>query len=428
MSDKSKSFDEVGPFVVPAPTRVASPHGLPPVRRIPSSLAPIVRVGAPRLLARIVTRVHADVPSLARGGPRARGPINEAVSVALDGYVDLACGSSTDGAVVVEHFRALGRAQALAGSSTRSVQISLQTAAQVVWEAVEQLTSREDLEGSAVSNLGRSLADYLHHLSIEVERGFAEIRDASTSEQACLLRAVIGKETAAPIADLASRAGWGGGETVVVMVAAVRAVPLQVEVPASASFVVGWSGAVAVVLTDQDHVAAAQAVLLGVAPPSLVAVSWPVPLAQARGAYRWARRALRLASSGRIRVGGRLIDCAEHRTLLWREADSELLETLTVDLLAPLLQKTLFRRIELGQTLERWLEFNESAPDLAGALGVHRNTVHNRLHELRDLFGSRLDDPEDRMALRACLGSMLPRWQDDYRAHRRPRQSRARRE
>ena len=173
--------------------------------------------------------------------------------------------------------------------------------------------------------------------------------------------------------------------------------------------------------TAGDVVAVREA-LLRLGPEVVVAESWPIELHQAWHGFRWTRNALALARSGRLPYDGRVIDCAAHRTQLWREADRPLLEAISDDLLAPLLALKPHQRLMLGLTLERWLEFNESATCLGKALGVHPHTVYNRLRELRALYGDRLDNPDDRLALRACLGLVLRQWQAEYRQRRRTRQ------
>lgn len=81
----------------------------------------------------------------------------------------------------------------------------------------------------------------------------------------------------------------------------------------------------------------------------------------------------------------------------------------------------------MAETLKRYLEFNESAPALGKALGgLHQNTVRYRLHVLDDLYGERLEDPDTRMELRACLPMVLPAWRTEVEMRRRRRAGRIR--
>lgn len=391
----------------------------PPVRSVPATLAPLIRSMTPQLRQQIVARIHQEVPPLARAGMRMQRPVREAVAIALAEFIEIAAGAG--GARLDEHFRGLGRSQALVGGSTRPVQSALQAAAEVAWEALDHTARRERWSGPTVAELGRSLADYFHHLGREVERGFAAARKEAASSRGRLVKAVMGEDRESAIGELAAEVDWQAADPVVVVVAELHSTALRADLPTPDSVFIGWDRDVAVALTDESHVDLASDVLLSAGRLVKVAVSWPVSLSEARHGYEWARRALRLARDGRLRPAGRVIECRAYRTLLWREADGPLLATLSNDLLAPLLAKKPHRRVELAQTLERWLEFNESAPALAEALGVHPNTVRNRLRDLRALYGDRLDDLDDRLALRACLRSMLPQWREEQSTRRRRR-------
>lgn len=58
---------------------------------------------------------------------------------------------------------------------------------------------------------------------------------------------------------------------------------------------------------------------------------------------------------------------------------------------------------ELLETLEAFLDSSCSTTSAAGRLGVHRNTVANRVRRVTDVLGIRLDDPETRLSLQlAC--------------------------
>lgn len=70
-------------------------------------------------------------------------------------------------------------------------------------------------------------------------------------------------------------------------------------------------------------------------------------------------------------------------------------------LLAPLLKAD--QDGELTRTLETYLDRESSATLTAAELGVHRNTVLNRLDRLRSLLTVDLDDPDERLAVQlAC--------------------------
>jgi DNA-binding PucR family transcriptional regulator len=71
--------------------------------------------------------------------------------------------------------------------------------------------------------------------------------------------------------------------------------------------------------------------------------------------------------------------------------------------LAPFDGLTSKRRARLGETLLAWLQSRSSAPDLATQLGVHPQTVRYRLRQLEELFGDRLNGPDERLNLEVTL-------------------------
>ena len=71
--------------------------------------------------------------------------------------------------------------------------------------------------------------------------------------------------------------------------------------------------------------------------------------------------------------------------------------------LAPLASETELSRERLGSTLDAWLRHRGRTEAVAKALHVHPQTVRYRLARLRELFGSRLDDPDGRFELELAL-------------------------
>jgi len=65
---------------------------------------------------------------------------------------------------------------------------------------------------------------------------------------------------------------------------------------------------------------------------------------------------------------------------------------------------------ELIQTLETYLDNQSSPTETANVLGIHRNTVLNRIEKLRSLLTVNLDDPDERLAVQlACRVVKLKR-------------------
>ena len=60
-------------------------------------------------------------------------------------------------------------------------------------------------------------------------------------------------------------------------------------------------------------------------------------------------------------------------------------------------------RARLTETLRAWLDRPGQVQAVAAELGVHPQTVRYRLRQLRELFGTRLEDPEARFELSLAL-------------------------
>ncbi|GAA2844398.1 helix-turn-helix domain-containing protein [Crossiella cryophila] len=132
------------------------------------------------------------------------------------------------------------------------------------------------------------------------------------------------------------------------------------------------------------------------------AVGLPVPLAEAAMSLRGARRALRLVQ--RNLLPDRPVTwCADELPTLCLFADEFLIGELARRCLTPLDDLTPKQRRRLADTLLAWLSSRRNALEIAADLDVHPQTVRYRLHQLERLFGDRLTDPDQRLALELAL-------------------------
>ncbi|HBO54068.1 MAG TPA: transcriptional regulator, partial [Janibacter terrae] len=58
----------------------------------------------------------------------------------------------------------------------------------------------------------------------------------------------------------------------------------------------------------------------------------------------------------------------------------------------------------LAETLRAWLLLQGRRELVAESLHVHPQTVRYRMNQVRDLFGERLDDPDEVLAILLALG------------------------
>lgn len=102
---------------------------------------------------------------------------------------------------------------------------------------------------------------------------------------------------------------------------------------------------------------------------------------------------------------GRAVQAGESSAtqLLLQLGPPELLSSYSDAVLSPLDSLDARERIELLHTLEEWVQVNGAWEAAAAALGVHRNTVRNRIARVAALTGRTLDRADQRMELWLAL-------------------------
>ena len=114
-----------------------------------------------------------------------------------------------------------------------------------------------------------------------------------------------------------------------------------------------------------------------------------------------AKEASVVAQAAGGRSGVQHIDALGVRRILLGWYASESFAAFASSLLAPVFDNDVDG--QLLTTLETYLDSESSATLTAASLGVHRNTVINRVERLRTLLTVDLDDPEERLAIQlAC--------------------------
>ncbi|KDN21795.1 helix-turn-helix domain-containing protein [Amycolatopsis rifamycinica] len=229
--------------------------------------------------------------------------------------------------------------------------------------------------------------EVLIHLSTEAFRA-AQAPSATDLRRDLLRELTAGR----PWAALAARAGWQPPERVmaVVVAAGVRIAPFDPAVLADRT-------------AEQPHLLLpADADLPRLLGPGPAATGPAVRPAEAATSLRWARRAWELRNRGVFPREG-IVRWPEHLTTHWLVADELLTGALAARSLAPLSGLSGNQRGKLAETLDAVLDARGGAPEVARRLGIHPQTARNRLHRLRALFGTRLDDPGERLTLRIAL-------------------------
>jgi hypothetical protein len=285
-------------------------------------------------------------------------------------------------------FRRAGVAEQAAGGDLDRLSRAYQAGGRCALPIMAEL-GRRTHAGVIAAGVDAALrcADILIRLSTEAFR--AAQAPSAADLRRDLLRALM---TGRPWTEPAERARWKPPEQVmaVVVAAGARSTPFDPAVLADLTAEQPYL----LLPADADPKR-----LLGHGP---AATGPAVAPAEAATSLRWARRAWELRNRGVLPREG-LIRWPDHLTTHWLVADELLTSALAARSLAPLSGLSPNQRAKLAETLDAVLDARGGAPEVAGRLGIHPQTARNRLHRLRTLFGTRLDDPGERLNLRIAL-------------------------
>ncbi|MEW2355043.1 helix-turn-helix domain-containing protein [Spirillospora sp. NPDC029432] len=308
---------------------------------------------------------------------------------------------------VREIYAGIGAYEARKGRSLESLQTAMRLCGQVAARLFTQTAARLDWPHETLGRLIESLFAYLDAISEAAADGYARVHDRPGSQREHLrarLHAMLtgdGLADRVAITQLARSTGWGTPSSIAVV--AVRGLAGQAPPLLPPPVLADWQSQVpSLVLPDPDspghrHLLAG----LGDLP---AAVGPTVDLSRGNVSLMWARRALELAETGKIPVGG-VIRCVDHLPTLVASMGLDLIEAAIPQRLAPLMDLNPNQRRRLVSTLLTYLENGRNAAAAAQRLNVHTQTVRYRLSSLEDLFSGELTDPERHLELLLLLHS-----------------------
>ena len=367
---------------------------------VPAGTSFILRARADSLASRVAASVIEEITT---PGEDERHLVAAAFEEGVLNFIDIACGEPDRGPHVYEMFRELGRAFAHQPHDLNALKAAQHVALRISWDEFRSLCTAGTLRTEKMCALVDALLIYLEQLQHQATVGFVTGTQGSQQNilgRRRLARALFSGRPSSEIKPLSEAADWPLPDRLVVVLAVTdtESVPLPVRIPERALMMRDGPRAVIAVSVDD-----APSLVSALGSSSRVAYSWPVEPLLVPDAYRWARRALQLADDGLI--GETTIDCAAYRTILWLHADQALNKLATHEVLAPLAAEKPQQRRVLATTLLVWLRGRESAPAIARRLGIHEQTVRQRLRRLKQLFGTRLDDPHSVLSLLIVLES-----------------------
>jgi hypothetical protein len=251
---------------------------------------------------------------------------------------------------------------------------------------------------------------YIDGLSAESTEGYAQAQSAAAGERARERRRLIGLLLQSPppdehaVAAVASRAGWRVPDRLAVLVADTED-PEALASRLGTGVIATETDAGTLAIVPDPSAPRRRAQLARALEGQTAALGSVVAPADAAVSADRARLAQRLVAEGVL--DGPLAVADDHLAELVLHADRRLAGDLAAAALAPLTQLPDRPREKLEETLRAWLDHRGRVEETAAALGVHPQTVRYRLAQLREAFGTRLDDPDGRFAL--SLASRLAR-------------------
>ena len=381
-----------------------------PWEALPPEVAEVLRPELAALADEIVAELSRGVPDYARP---LEGPFGKAlrtgVEEALGRFISFVANPGTDPDAGREVYVDLGRGEMRAGRSLDALLAAYRLGARVAWRRLAAAGERAGLSPRTLYTLAEAIFAYIDELSADSIEGYAREQAAAAGalqrRRQRLAALLVQDPPAAPatVEAAASNAGLRIPRTLSVLVvesdeSSEGAERLAVRLGPEALVTHQPPLNVAMIPAParrEELEAAVRGRRAAVGPE----VSWQ----DAGISFTRAREVLRLAGEGGIDGDEALIVAERHRMSLLLGADRRLARDVAESALAPLDSETELSRERLGSTLDAWLRHRGRTEAVAKSLHVHPQTVRYRLARLRELFGSRLDDPDGRFELELAL-------------------------
>ncbi|MFC1437922.1 helix-turn-helix domain-containing protein [Streptacidiphilus sp. N1-10] len=380
-----------------------------PWAALPSGLSALIRAENVRLVPEIVQEIRRQIPEYARPLDGRFGVgIQQGAARAVAQFAELVADDRACPEESLQVYRALGRGEWREGRSLDALQAAYRLGARLAWRRYARLARRAGVPAVAMTALAEAIFAHIDEMAAASVEGYAEARAdaAGTLRRARrrLVQLLVG----------------GAAEPVLTECSRAARYPLPERIAAVALRTDGLLGAAAGLRTMPSVLAdlegQGQEPCLFLADPELpgrveqlaavladrTAVLGPaVPVVQAAQSLRWARTvAARLPADAEPG----LVHCDNQLSSVLLLGDEDLVKLLAARRLAPLEGLTGKRRERLEETLLAWLETSSgSAPEVAARLGLHPQTVRQRMRGIDELFGEALSDPDARFEIELAL-------------------------
>lgn len=369
-----------------------------------------LRSELPRVAKLVVAEVMREVPAYDVPFQGRMGQIIEkAVQVSLESFVSLASRSAPrSGAQVgvgAAAARDLGRAEARNGRPVEALLAAYRVGARAAWRELSVQAIAAGVDAATLGRFAELVFSYIDELSAASVAGHNS--ETSSAERARIVhldrltRALLTGAGESELDSAATAASWTPPRTLTAVLVPVERLQHTAAVLDPRTLTLGED------LPGEEHSRAALLVpdaggrsrthlreVLGGRP----AVIGPArPWAQVSESYTRAVRALPLADDEPL-------DADEVLPELVLGADPVALADLRSAALAPFDEVADGAAERLAETLRAWLLLQGRRELVAEVLHVHPQTVRYRMNQVRDLYGERLNDPDEVLAILLALG------------------------
>jgi len=377
---------------------------------LPEEAIAEIRLHLPDVAERVVTAIIAEVPSYEDAFSGSMGEtIRNAVQLALGGFLSLADGRRgsdprTPAAPAVEGAYQLGRGEARSGRSNDALLSAYRIGARVSWHEMSTIAVNNGLDAETLVSFAELVFAYIDELSAASVAGHTdELATTGRVRQRLLERVAQHLLTGVPaerVVKAAERADWKPPTTLTAVIVPEAQVRPVLSALSSRTLQAGEAPGLddaALLLVPDAHGRRRTALLRAIEDRESTAGP-PRPWLEAASSYTRALRARELGVGPDTEAG---------LTELVLTADPAALEDLRAQALAPMKELRPGTAEKLTATLRAWLLHHGRREAIADALFVHPQTVRYRMGQLRELYGSHLDDPEYVLLLTVALGSSL---------------------
>ena len=385
-----------------------------------ATTAQVLRTHLPGVAETVVAAIIDEVPPYSQPFQGRMGRvIEQAVHTSLDSFLDAATlasprASTGDGTAIGVGLQAaeeLGRVEARAGRPVDALLSAYRVGARVSWREISRAAVAQGVDSGTLGRLAEVVFTYIDELSAASVAGHNA--ETQSSERARMVhldrltRALLTGVSEPELADAAETARWTPPRTLTAVLvhadrllntAAMldpRTLTLAEDLP---SGIATPAEDVALLLVP-DAGGAARATLLTVLSGREAVVGPARPWQRARRSYARALRGWALPRTEDV------VDTERHLPQIILGADRAAVADLRQAALAPFDDLPEATAERLAETLRAWLLLQGRRELVAETLHVHPQTVRYRMSQIRELFGERLQDPDEVLALLIALSA-----------------------